>query len=390
MTIKHLFLALALMASCAQNGTLPDESAGPGTIRIADLHRMSDSLGSRLLDDCRFVRLETNEHCLMGWPRKIRFADGLMIIMDNNNKIFVYQQDGTFVNSIGAIGKGPNELRSITNFYINEKEHYIGVMDPVGMRIVRHTFQGEPLKTFPLDKTVWGRVQDIDMTGDEHILITYRNSSHNPNQYAVARESDYTLLHYQLPFTTIGTSSCGMAYDETFAQAGGEWYAPGMICDTLYQFREGTLKPRWIIDFGLKHPDPEIIRSKEPYDCGYDPMAFLPKLGYSDGFQKVFPAGRFLYLMYLTQGVKLHIFLDPEKGTGFYFENQKNRNIFHSLDQFKTWNGSEMVAVIPVSDAMNDQAGEYALSHPKVLEVMRQCKEDDNPIIGFYKVPEPR
>jgi len=257
--------------------------------------------------------------------------------------------------------------------------------------MVRHTFQGKPLKTFPLDCTTWQRIQDIDMTNEEQILITFRNGPHNPNQYAVVREDDYSLMRYLLPYITIGEDTCGDAYLETFARSGSNWYAPEMLSDTLYTFRGADLIPRWILDFGIKHPNPEVIREDEPYPCARSMGGnTLRKKGYSTGINRVLPAGKYLFIHCYALRIKYDIFLDPEKGTGFYFEEQENRNIFHSLDQFKTWNGSEMVAVIPVSDAMDDQAGEYALSHPKVLEVMRQCKEEDNPIIGFYKVPEPK
>jgi hypothetical protein len=327
----------------------------------------------------------------MGWPRKIRIADSLMFIMDDNFKIFVYQQDGTFVNTIGTIGKGPNELQSITNFYINEKERYIGVMDPVGLKMVRHTFEGTPLKTFSLDRTAWQMIQDIDMIDEEHILTTYTNGPLSPNQYALVSEDDYSLMRYLLPHITIGKDNCGNAYIETFAQSGGKWYAPEMLSDTLYAFQGNKLIPRCILDFGIKHPNPEVIREDEPYPCARSMGGnTLRKKGYSTGIDRILPAGKYLYFQNFALRIKYDIFLDPEKGTGFYFEEQENRNIFHSLDQFKTWNGSEMVCVIPVNIALHEQEGEYALSHPKVLEVMRQCKEEDNPIIGFYKVPEPK
>ncbi|MDR1373051.1 MAG: 6-bladed beta-propeller [Dysgonamonadaceae bacterium] len=66
---------------------------------------------SEIYSDVRFVRLETQDNCLIGRINKIIAVDDKFIILDEHSakKIFVFDSSGKFLNTVGSNGAGPEE-----------------------------------------------------------------------------------------------------------------------------------------------------------------------------------------------------------------------------------------------------------------------------------------
>ena len=79
---------------------------------------------SDLIDSCWLVPLETtNESILEDFIRYIYITNDY-IIVDNNNGIYVFAEDGKFIDKINT-GRGPDELSISHSFYYYEKEDLI-------------------------------------------------------------------------------------------------------------------------------------------------------------------------------------------------------------------------------------------------------------------------
>jgi hypothetical protein len=77
-----------------------------------------DSLSNRNIiedniDKCRFIKLETTDDCLIAAILKMEFDDEKIFIKDSNDKLFVFDNEGMYLQSIGKIGPGPDELLNI-------------------------------------------------------------------------------------------------------------------------------------------------------------------------------------------------------------------------------------------------------------------------------------
>lgn len=87
-----------------------------------------------------FIQLETNDSCLLGEINKIKISDSLLFISDRNNKLFVFDFSGRFVNRIGTIGQGPNELLNLSHFYVDRDNKQVGIYDVLKQQIFQYDY----------------------------------------------------------------------------------------------------------------------------------------------------------------------------------------------------------------------------------------------------------
>lgn len=85
---------------------------------------LQDSLMVRMpdmIDSVRYIKLETNEQCLLGYIKKLELYEGKIFIQDANGHVYVFDDTGHFLNKIGVRGRGPEEYLGMINFYLDKK-----------------------------------------------------------------------------------------------------------------------------------------------------------------------------------------------------------------------------------------------------------------------------
>lgn len=122
---------------------------------------VSDSIFS---EDVRFVRLETNQNCLIGHIDRVLFSDSLIFIVDGRitKAIYIFDQNGLFKNKIANRGKGPAEYLDIQDVEINQKRKEIGVLDGYGMKINFFNFEGEFVRTVSTEPVIFYSFASLD------------------------------------------------------------------------------------------------------------------------------------------------------------------------------------------------------------------------------------
>ena len=119
--ILTLFAALILFYSCSSNTNsrnniiIDIESAvGKGEVHNA----------SEILEDIRYIRLETNPASIIGNIGNIIIENGKIYVFANNN-ITVFDINGKYLNTLNRVGRGPQEYLSILDFAINPQGNII-------------------------------------------------------------------------------------------------------------------------------------------------------------------------------------------------------------------------------------------------------------------------
>ena len=79
---------------------------------------------SDLIDSCWLVPLETTNESVLGDFIRYIYITNDYLIVDNNSGIYVFAEDGKFIDKINT-GRGPNELSISHSFYYYEKEDLI-------------------------------------------------------------------------------------------------------------------------------------------------------------------------------------------------------------------------------------------------------------------------
>jgi hypothetical protein len=114
----YLFLVIILITtiSCKKNNKNNIQ-----TSTFSLLENVSDS-AIQLFDEIEYTTLETTDQSLFGAIDKLIVDDDFFFILDKamKKKIFVFAKDGSFIRTIGNIGKGPGEYTNIEDFTIDE------------------------------------------------------------------------------------------------------------------------------------------------------------------------------------------------------------------------------------------------------------------------------
>jgi hypothetical protein len=141
----------------------------------------------------------------------------------------------------------------------------------------------------------------------------------------------------------------------------------------------------------LKKASQDIIDKKAPYEFGSDAWSYLRKNGYSPGLTEIFATDNYLHFTYMYKEESYDIFWNLAANKGYYTPYEYRGNIFEhtSISDAmitSTTTDDAFVNIIQVSRAIEDQQGEHTLKDPRVLKVMENIQEEDNPIVAFYYI----
>lgn len=90
------------------------------------------------------IFLETNSNCLISKISQLYFFSNKIFVLDQNTKnIFVFNNEGHFLNKIGTKGNGPGEYIRPLNFIISKRDSLLKVYDSAGKKILSYNFNGE-------------------------------------------------------------------------------------------------------------------------------------------------------------------------------------------------------------------------------------------------------
>lgn len=79
-----------------------------------------------LEDSLEIIPLETTDQCLIANVKKVEFCNGKVFVLDDRSrKIFIFNQKGKYLNSIGKQGVGPGEYQYLYNFEITGSSIFV-------------------------------------------------------------------------------------------------------------------------------------------------------------------------------------------------------------------------------------------------------------------------
>jgi hypothetical protein len=119
---KYFLVSMLLViVGCDRKGSLPMDIP---LIKFEEgLNSKREVALSEIIDDIWIVKLETSEASIIGREvRKVIYSDNLIFISQYRHPLYVFNIEGEFVRTIGAIGRGPGELPDDYDFTFNKAD----------------------------------------------------------------------------------------------------------------------------------------------------------------------------------------------------------------------------------------------------------------------------
>ena len=384
--IKYVFLIclfINMFFACNSDKEPQHNKKGLSVIQAYQL--TSNNLSEEQIMKCtKIVRLETNDDCLLAYPKGIKMYGDMIFVLDQRDCLYSFDSTGKFLRQIGRIGQGPEEYYGITDFYIDREKRQIGLIDTGSSMVTRYTLEGKFVDKIHYTESAINELHHCEYIGNNQVLLTQANGPRSLYNYCVVNESDFTIHSFQLPYLVVGEEYEVMPYPFV-SNAGKEIYVPSMFMDTIYRWEKGQMIPEFVVERGLKHADKEVLKEKDSYFIAFDAAKMLSKKGYSTGIQSLYSTDKIFCINYMPNV----IFWNKEKKKGEQMNAYAFSNTFPMLT-FQLTNVSARYFIrFMGADYFLEQCellGEESLRKYGLFEHYQKIKEDDNPVIILHDI----
>ena len=185
MIMKYICLSLPLFAvflftNCGSNSDV-DFHEIPNTIEIHKSGLVGDATTFQF-EPIDTIQLDAPGNPAITSIQDISFGKDFFLIVDVKQGLLKFDNQGNFLQKIGAKGEGPDEYDVTPAIYLDEKEKVILVADWGKMLVIAFNLQGDIIGT---SKKLPGRPVSFYLEQDELLVIQEGTSSDRANQQTV-------------------------------------------------------------------------------------------------------------------------------------------------------------------------------------------------------------
>lgn len=343
----------------------------------------------RPIDNCRFVALETTNESLMGEIDKICIEDELIFVKEKNQKLFVFSMSGKFLNKIGSIGQGPEELLTLVDFYVNKEKKYVGIYDCWGSKIVRYSFDGKFISSHNCTKKMNYRSGIIGQKGND-LLVGMSNYKDSRYAYLAISEENYNLVGEYLPYSIVGvgTASCSLASRSASHSING-FFATTLFSDSIYKFNQQNIpKPILLIKSEQKIVDAKTLSdiNDMKLELAIDATSIFRKKGFSVGMLDIYATDEFLQINYpMPNWQSCEFFYCVETGKA-YKSTEFRMDFFGNGfgNEATATTSKEIVYALQAERIVELRENPELFSDKNILESVKNVGEYDNPVLAFF------
>jgi 6-bladed beta-propeller len=236
-------LVLVILGSCANTNT----SEKLNEISI-DLSNIEEVPFFDLFSKIELVPLETNEQSQIGGVRKVVVHNGAYYIEDKmQNCVLVFDEAGSFLNSIGKIGRGPGEYLSLNDFNINQFSNNVELLSIIPGRIIAYDTAGNFIETLDLPIEIRAP-QAFCIISPDDIIITSLFDESRIYYYSKSKDKIYDRQRQNPDFNF---RSIGKAKDlSPFSESETGIVFSEMFSNDVYSYLDKRIEYKYSWDFG--------------------------------------------------------------------------------------------------------------------------------------------
>jgi hypothetical protein len=210
---------------------------------------------SQVASNVEYIKLETNQECLIKGIRECLFTDSLIFI-NNQDHILKFSRQGKFLQKIGSPGRGPGEIDLIRTMSILPEKRIIVVQKNI-REMLYFSYNGAVIKTVKIPNALYIKV----MNDGRFIAYDAGASGSNLNTFSLINEKGDTISaiknYCTWKRTTAETRMAG-SYPTPFTSKDN-WFFKDRYNDTIYTVFSNRIIPSYIIMMG-KYKLPDELR----------------------------------------------------------------------------------------------------------------------------------
>lgn len=364
-----LLFSILLLCSCNS------EKQTTGTQQIT--FNENDSVDINNIISYKFIPLETNDNCLVGNITNIKVINDHIYMVDQHNKLLVFDLSGKFVTQIGNSGNGPGEYKVISNFYIDMDKQIITIADGGQSRIVYYSLKDykhlSTKKIFPFIDCEW-------LSDGNIAWYTSRGF-----------ESDNKALHY-IKITNQDFEKCNVLFPIDFIlqfpiSINSPFYKLNTKCyfnlphiPEIYEISSQSITPVYHLELdNHKFAPKEWIEGE-----GKDDYSSIVYTDYISA-QNVKETDSYISISYFSKGANAFIgFYNKESGKSFRYSLPEfiRHTGLNGTNLIKNTYGDYFITTLNASTLKRNPNSRI----PELKYISEKINEEDNPVICLFKL----
>ena len=374
--------------------SIPDfQFTSDGPIEIALPKEKVTFIPSEVIELDHYVPLETNDSCLFGNIQKLLIREDRIFVMDWANKvIMIFDQTGKFKAKIDHAGNGPGEYIRIKDFDVRNGLIYVYALNA---KMLVYTLNGEWITT--KDMAVVFSEFSICKDGSFFISTSLQRNEFIPeiDSYSfLLGYPDSIITHKGFKRSEAGNKMSILAFIDNVTRYGDTLIFIPQYSPSVYQLNpDKTLGERYRVLFE-KPVTEEALEKANPEICNRDVVA--------NGYQYLafgwLETSEFAFFQYFFPGKDKDM---PIQSTSCYYSKQSRKTIRCDYADYEdpaflyyflplTTHQDLFVSVLPPNRIIENKSRiqEKNANNPEVLRILNQLKEEDNPVLMFFRIKE--
>lgn len=384
----YIVFIIFLITSCIDKDkkTVPE---GLETLSFVDKRKDRNINSSAFFSDTTYIKLETRDDVLIRGVREIKIDTGYFFVQDNKS-IFIFDEEGKFINKVGQAGEGPEEYASIYAFYIDRGHKQVCIFDHIKRNIFKYDYKGELKEIVKVEEDILN-ARYMEMDNDGNLFVFYpmpgfKGDQKNECQIVSNQNGKYVIEENFSPhiFTTNGVSAL-------FSWIPLSVNSPYPLFITsssnkIYSFKNNKIAEEYLVELPGKKVDSKFLKGIENSDY-YDILKMkLNNRELSLGVTGIANTADFILL---SVNNTLTGIWDKKQKKGVLVDYICNDYLNHCFQLLGTTlqlvYEDKLIGTLDTESLFNLKEN-IQKGNTKLKKVLANSQEDDNPIICIYSI----
>lgn len=274
--MKYICSILLCIVICHSSCKTDDPKSTDGDIIEIDILAAMDDQRpfplSRIVDSVEIIPLESSvDSYLVNTLSTFVGERHILLACNFQNKVYLFNRDGSFNRNIGRIGKGPGEFLSLSYCIFDSSQEHIIILDQKSQKLIKYSVENDLIKEVKVSENIStlfvDRMCEID---DKHFALIVRRPVVPVEDFHSILIFDFDLnqVGRQLPRTN-DESLClpKLSYHHFSRGSSGTLFYEAVF-DTVYLINSsGPAKPLYHLKISENHLqfDDFRLRSQVPW-----------------------------------------------------------------------------------------------------------------------------